>query len=772
MRMLRPKSDLFDDLPKADPLAKDPIANKEAKPGEKAVETLLPSIARQWLDSKDVGDTPADGEESDFDNKHWDEFLDGQSQQETSEAQTTRKTRLSKLEKKDPIRALFKEKFKNGDAPTVSPLAVVEAQDVNLKSEAGKELSAKGHGTSMERLRAVGLAVANRRAHNRGNTSSKPVFHSARAEGMSTADIPLPGTSAAIMGLRPSMSRYNVTTATAEADRLFSAREDLRHGSGVGDLRTAALDWDKAKRMLPGERFKLATQQTVVVETGLKYTPTFVPGVSSSMFHDLGVSGSADFTVGVDCHTSVEVVRGFRDQVAVTVSVKEKSTKPNQDREFKLGVGAFFDASIPEYAAQAFSKVAGQRVDDELRSMETRRKETDLTVTPLANKFNDHAATYYSRRKRDNDENIHLYEVVLDLSKPKAREAFDSLVGAGSDDKDRVIDFAALEGLSAEDGVNQVSNNIRHASRRGIEKTFSFFGLLGSRSAETHIRSENASATGTEIKRTVEETFATEKTSNVMGTQTQMTLLGRIKSVPQDDGSSHSGVGLGMRYHIDAERLSIAEAADLLAFAAESGSEPGRHQELDRLLHENNSLPSAKLLGFEVGPHTLGKTSCDVEFELNKGAVQQLLDTVSDDDSQQLLWDRLASAYARRHGLDTPPTWPNPRLTQDSIMGRIRRSLFTFSAEDDTFVAASNAILALKGAKNAESPVERAEKLRVAFGLLQNEMSLAGALVDIANQGEKSGVHVQVDLGQAQEAINSLDPHAIAADSDALPQES
>ena len=63
---------------------------------------------------------------------------------------------------------------------------------------------------------------------------------------------------------RGSFGRSEVKTAQIEADRFFHDRRDLRHGSGISDLETAPLSWQRAKGMRTGERYRIASERSTL----------------------------------------------------------------------------------------------------------------------------------------------------------------------------------------------------------------------------------------------------------------------------------------------------------------------------------------------------------------------------------------------------------------------------------------------------------------------------------------------------------------------------
>jgi len=703
----------FTRLPQGDPLADKPSKVKEQTPGAHAVNELLPKWMQEPVDTADDGQPRFPGLP---DGQQWEHLTDqgddADVDQDNPDAVRSAKARHGW------VKVLAEER--RAERPD-SPLTTLEDGQVRLNRTSSKVLR-DGGDSSLERLRSYGLELA-----KRVDSASNPVFNRSVAEGVAADDIPIPGTSFALMGIRGSFGREQVTTAKVEADRLFSDARDLRHGPGILDKETAPLNSRRARAMKPGERYRLSTERSVLAETGLKYTPILVPYLSSSMMHDLGFSGSVDFTVAVEGDTSIEITRGFGRKVAVCIQARDERSTPGKDRAFKASVGAFVDGSLAEYGSRMISKVAGKQVEEELESLEDKKRHMEQKVLPRTEAFNKVAAASVEQHSRDTAQSVGLYELVFDLGKPEARKIFDQMIGASKGE--RSFDLAAIAGLPADSGVELVHNRVRTASRKAVERTLGAFGYEAHR-AEVSEHAETKEGPEGEGKRTIEETRAVVRRTRKPSTKAESTALGRVKTVRDEaSGDTQTGVGFGWRYQLDDAHTSARELSEVLSFATAATGSSKATARLEALHRVSEALPRAKLLGMALGPRGVGETSFGFKVELNAEAVKGLFAMLEDDASAQPLWDRLARAYAEQKGLEEPPAWPVEGLHAEGVTAAVKRSFAGFKGSDAAFLVARNAVKLLEAARDAKDPVECARKLGEAFGLLHDELPLAGGLL-------------------------------------------
>ena len=102
---------------------------------------------------------------------------------------------------------------------------------------------------------------------------------------------------------------------------------------------------------------------------------------------------------------------------------------------------------------------------------------------------------------------------------------------------------------------------------------------------------------------------------------------------------------------------------------------------------------------------------------------------LEDDPSAQPLWDRMARAYAEQKGLDEPPAWPVESLQGDGFAAALKRGFAGVTGSDAAFLVARNAVDLIGEAREAKDPVECARLLGEAFGLLHDELPLAGGML-------------------------------------------
>lgn len=720
-KSIRKTADYFKKLPDADPMADKPTDNGRVEDGARAVKALLPGWATNPVDTADDGTktfpTLPDGE-------NWAHLVDTGDDNAEDEVDGEGKAGG----RRGWLKTLVAERSED---KVESPAAVIE--DAGIRMNKTKWHTVVDDWTDpKQRLRKVGLQLA-----TNAEGAAAPVFQRTKAEGMVANDYPLPGTSFAVMGVRGSFGRQEVATAKVEADRLFYDKKDTRHG-GVPDLRSAPLTANVARKMKPGERYKVTTERSVLAESGLKYTPTPLPGVTSSMFHDLGPSAAIDFTVAVEGETSIEVVRGFGTKVAVAISARDERATPGKDKTWRASLGAFVDGSLVEYVAQSFGKLASGNVEREVGKIEDRKREMDQKIMPYTDAANRYSAAAAQKRTKESTSQVTLYEVVFDLSNKNARKTFDKLIGARRT-VERSVDFSALANLPEDSGVQLVANNVKTASAKGIERTFSAFGF------EAHtaqVTEKSETRRGTEGKtRVLQEKHGLVRRTKKPGRTTNSTTIGRVKTV-KDTDEAKTGVGFGWRYSVDDAHTDVEALSELLGFAAFANDDPISQARLQRLHDTAAELPRRKLLGLPIGKRGIGETKAEFALELNVDAVKRLLTHFDDDAGRQELWGLLAAAYASRQHLEEVPKWPIPGLMGEGAMAAVKEKLFTFGDEASSFCVARTAMRVLEAAHEASDPVAASKMLAKSFDALRNDLHFAGALVQASRGADGTGTEV------------------------------
>lgn len=748
----RKTANYFKPLPQADPLASKPGREKSTQLGKNAIKSLLPQWANQPVDTSDDG-SPSYPKLPDDHN--WEHLLDSG---EGNDEQDGVKSAAKKQKGKGWVATLVSQ---NEAGKATSPQSVVTSDAIRMQRVETRTLNGEW-GDPLERLRKVGLELAK----NHKQVSS-PVFQRTKTEGMSANDYPLPGTSFALMGIRGSFGRQQVASAEVESDRIFLNKEDMRH-SGLPDLASAPLNAYRARSMKPGERYQVRSERSILAESGLKYTPIAIPGVSSSMIHDLGPSGQVDFTVAVESQTTMEVVRGFGSKVAVCVAARDERAEPGDDRKMQASIGAFFDGSLAEYLGKSFGKLAGDNVKEELQTLEERKQNVDLKVLPHTNRFNEVASATANQHKKNSKSEVTLYEVVFDLSKPKARKIYDQLVGGTEGQQ---VDFTALAQLPDDCGVELVSNHVQTASRKGLEKTFAAFGYEWWHKGEISEKSETRYGdddSGTKVR---SENHGIQRRSHIPGRAIESTTVARIKTVDKaDDGAPQTGVGFGWHYKIDKKNASIEDLAELLTFASVTNSDPTASAQIQQLYDNEAEIPRKKLLGIALGKRTVGQTTADFALELNVDAVTKLLSHLEDESTEKELWKSLAKAYATAENLDTVPNWPIEHLMGDDFQSKVRRNISLQGREENAFLTARTAVKVLRQAKEATDPVECAKKLGQSFDMLRNDLALAAGLIEASTPESGLGIELTFNIEGAENAKNAAKTRSGPA-SDSSPQE-
>jgi hypothetical protein len=742
-KSVRHTADYFKKLPDADPMADKPTESPSHAPGDNAVKALIPQWADKFETDEGVEKFPSLPE-----GDQWSHLADTNQNAEDADADGAPGT--ARGEEAGWVRSLLSDRAPD---KALGPAGVIEDDSIRMRRTTTKTLSEDGFSDPLQRLRKVGLQLA--KNHDGGKD---PAFLRTNTEGMAASDYPLPGTSFAVMGIRGSFGRQQVASAKVESDRLFMDRTDTKH-AGLPDLRSAPLTAYRARAMRPGERYKVSTERSILAESGIKYTPTPLPGVSSSMFHDLGPSGKVDFVVALEGETSIEVVRGFGSKVAVTISARDERVEPGKDRSWSASVGAYVDASLIEYAAQSFSKFASKEVENGLTKLEDRKRHMDQHIQPSVEKFNKGASAKFRKHNKTSTAQVTLYEVVFDLSNSKARKAFNTLVGGT---KSREVDFSSLADASEDNGVQIVSNNVRNASRTGIERTFRFFGFESQKSqvTESSETQHGIDGDGTRIRQ--------EKHGEIHRTKTptrsmESTTIGRVKTVwnPETD-EAKTGVGFGWRYAIEDTNASPDAIADLLAFASVASRDKSAQAKLQRLTDIAGALPRRKVLGLPIGGRGLGTTGAEFSVELNVDAVNRLLEKLDGGSLETQLWSDLASGYAKANNLEETPVWPVEKLNKDGALGAIRRKLTAFKDTDGAFLAARTALNVLREAREQSDPEAAAKVVGKAFSALRGELALAGALVASARGDDDTGVEIDFNISGAV-ALDTPEPGAAPA---------
>jgi hypothetical protein len=730
---IRKTANYFKPLPQADPLTSKPVEDKEAQLSENAIKSLLPEWANRPVDTSDDGSPNYPKLPDDH---NWEHLLDSN---ETEEADSAKDS--SRKEKAKGWVATLVSQQEAGKA--TSPQSVVSQDAVRMKRIETRTLSGEW-GDPMKRLRKVGLELAKNHKH-----VSSPVFQRTKTEGLATNDYPLPGTSFALMGIRGSFGRQQVASSEIESDRIFYDKADMRH-SGLPDLASAPLTAYRARSMKAGERFRIRSERSILAESGIKYTPIAIPGVTSSMVHDLGPSGQVEFTVAVESETSLEVVRGFGSKVAVCIAAQEDHSEPGDDHKIQTSVGAFIDGSLGEYISKAFGKMASSNVDEELKTLQERKQNMDSRILPHTEKFNKTASISANQHKKNTSGALTLYEVVFDLSKPKARKIYDQLVGGANGQQ---IDFTALAQLPDDCGVELVSNHVQTASRKGLERTFAAFGYEWWHKGKIAEKKETKYGdleTGTKV---LEENHGLVRRSSIPGRSIESTTVARVKTVNKsDEDKPTTGVGFGWRYKIDRKHASVSDLAQMLAFASVAGVDPQAKAQLQQLYEFEGEIPRKKLLGMAIGKRTVGETSAEFSLELNVDAVTTLLAHFDSAESEKELWVNLAKAYATNQNLDEAPAWPLEHLVGDGLRKTLSRNVLPHSTEENAFLTAQTAVEILRQAKEATDPIECAKKLGQTFDMLRNDLALASGLIEASRPEGGTGVELTFELKGAENA--------------------
>lgn len=728
----RPSADYFRALPQGDAFAKNPAAASEPPLGQRAAKRLLPA----WADGVDVRDDGKPTRPELPQGVNWRHLVDAD-----NTAERVSPAGHKKLRKRSWLQHLLSERVA-GHAD--SPLKILKesqhgrGNQVWLPEGTWDVLSPRARG-ELQKLRAAGRGVAQ---HYQG--AADPVYTRSQLSGVTAHDTPLPGTSLAVLGLRTSFGRQQVSTVDIEQDQLHANRDELRHGPGQIHPKDGPFSAQAARQMQPGERFHMRAERTVFAEAGLKYTATPIPGplpfsLAVGSIMDLGPSVAVNCQASIEAETTMEVVRGFGSSVAVAVKARDERANPGQDRSFRASLGAFFDGSIPEYFAQAFRRVGGKAIEEEAETLEEQKRHMDLQLMPHIEKLNRAADTHVARRSRASDSEVTLYEVVFDLANPQARQVYDRLLGA-ADDSERVMDFTALQGLPEQSGVEVVANNVRTASRRGIERTFAAFGLQAHKARVTETSETRSGDDGQQLAR--EQAHAVVRRTKVPGHQRESVSVGRVKTVESGTGEDpKTGVGFGWRLHIKDAHTDRDGLGELVQLARLVPTPDTGARKLQALHARAETLPRQKVLGVPVGQRQAGKTEATFALELNAHATHRLLEHLDGGAKEQALWDALARAYAERQGRKTPPQWP----LDDA--GAWRRVKHHVDGERPAYRVAANAVEALRAAKNADGPVACAKQLGEVFDLLRGDLHFAAAVVNVAaGDASPAGIDVSVDF--------------------------
>lgn len=724
-KRVRRSADYFTSLPKGDPLAKTPRqAAERSGQSRRAVNALVPGWAQEDGHDEDgdrVGPRLPDG-------KQWAHLADD----EPFEA--------DELEAKGPGKQSWLKTLvvDRDQSKADNPARVLEEDSVRL-DRLWTSSAEDGGRDPLERLRQVGLQLA---AEHEGARS--PRFQRANAEGVSASDYPLPGTSFALMGVRGSFGRQRVTSVEVEADRLFYDDNDLRH-AGKPDVKSAPLSAYRARKMKPGERYQVRAQRTILADAGVKYTPTMLPGVSSSMLHDLGPGVSTEVTVAVEGDTTLEIVRGFGSEVAVRIDAQDERVKPGRDNSWKAMVGLFVDGSLLEYGAENFKALAESNVKRELESLEDRRRLIDQKITPVTEQVNRRGAAFAEVRRRASEETVNLVEVTFDLSKPDARKAFNQLVGTNYRGA-RGIDFDSLAGLDPEAGVRVVRNNVTEASRTGVRRAFGAFGYETQQLRMVEKRETKKAAPGDAVT-IKEQHHALLRRTRGPSHEAVSTTIGRVKTVTDDaTGESRTGVGFGWQFEVGDAHASRDDLAQVLTVAAVTSGDPADAARLSALHTLADQQPRKKVLGLPLGKRGFGEAQAGFRVEMNAEAVRRLLGALETPEGKAALYRGMAEAFAMQHGLDAPPAWPVARLDADGVLGALGRNLLPLSSADNAFLEARAALRALEAAGAEDDPVASAKILAQAMAFLRHEIGMAAALVAAARGPDDApGVEVEID---------------------------
>lgn len=725
-KRVRRSADYFYKLPKGDPLAKAPKTSAESTGAtQRAVNALVPGWAQE--DAHDEEGDNARGPRLP-EGKQWAPLADeGDFEKDEIKAEGPGHQSW--------VKALVADRAK-GTAD--NPAQVIEEAGVRL--DRLWTSTAKDEANPLTRLRNVGLQLAE--AHE---GAKSPKFQRSHAEGVKATDYPLPGTSFALFGVRGSFGRQQVTSVEIEADRLFYDDNDLRH-AGKPDLKSAPLNAYRARKMKPGERYQVRAQQTILSDAGVKYTPTPLPGVTSSMVHDLGPGVSTEVTVAVEGDTTLEVVRGFASKVAVRINATDERVKPGGDSAYKAMVGLFVDGSLLEYGAENFKALAESNVKRELESLEDRRRLIDQKITPTTDKINRMGAAFIEGRKKTSSETVNLVEVVFDLAKPDARKAFNQLIGANYRGT-RGIDFNSLKDLDPDCGVELVRNNVTEASKVGVRRAF---GALGFETAKVRITEKRDTHKGPEGEGTTikSQAHALKRRTRTPNGETTSTTIGRVKSVTDDKTQeTRTGVGFGWQFELSHSHAAQKDLQQVLGFAAATEATPDASARLEALHAPDSAAPRRKIMGMPIGRRDFGATQSGFHVEMNAEAVARLLNRLDTPEGSAQLYQAMAQAFAAQHGLTEVPDWPKPRLDGDGVLQSLGRKLLPLSSSDNAFLEARSAVKALQEAQQAEDPVQSAQIIAQAMSFLRHELGMAGALIHAARgDGEEPGVEVVVQL--------------------------
>lgn len=721
-----PRKNPLKGLPSADPLADKPTSGKRTRLGDEATQSLLPS----WYHPKPASDTdPAENApttEALFDEKQWEEFVDRNPAKDAADESPLTGQQLG--QRKSVLEVLAEGQA--ADAPQVY------ANQTRRNVVDREDLPDVPHGTNLERLRAIGLRLAEERG------APEPSFQRARAEGLGAKDWPPPGSSFGMLGFRGSGGRSMQHSTRIEADRLYESKNDKRHGTSVGNLHSAPLKAELARQMMPGERYRIFADRATLVDSGAKYTIAPFGLLSSSPVHDVGPYAQAEAVTAVEGDAVIEVVGGTDQNVGVTVALGKERTEPlaqksrllrrmSKDGNVRIGAGLFLDGSLADLF---LSKLAEDQVAQQFEDINKRKSEIDLALTPHLegiNRATDASLQFAGKRA---EEQVTAYELKFDLKKEKAREIFDKIVGTG--DKPGIIDFSALEDLPEDSGVTVVANHVRNASRKGTERTLRLFGYESHKAnVSEHIDKVTESKRKGRIH-TVEKNEGLVRRRRRISNTTESTLVARIKSEHDEkQDKRRSGVGLGWRMTVDDTATSVDEVSGLLSFAAVADPDGKAPKQLEELRNMAGSLPRAKLLGLPIREKGIGRSKAELSVELNADATRRLLSHVKDPEKTQALWDRLAHAYAVRHQLDEAPPWPMERLNGDGWFDTFKRNFTAFGREADGFLLARQAVELLTKAAEAEDPQKQGQAIVQAFDVLSTDMYLAGALIDVARGG-------------------------------------
>lgn len=727
----------FKKLPQADPLNDKPSESSKRKLGEEAAEALLPG----WYQPEAAAEVPEggpDGEASLFDEKQWEEFVARQPKGDQGDPAGFESMNVSG--KKRSVLDVLAEKY-----PSESPQAI--ANETRRQVVYRGTLADVPHGTSLERLQAIGRRLAVRRG------AVDPAFETSKAVGLGSKDWPPPGTSFGLFGFRASGGRSMTTATEIEADRLYHDQEARRHGTSVGNLHSAPLTADLARRMEPGERYRIYGERVTFVDAGLKFTPTPFGLLSSSPFHDIGPYAQGEAISAVEGDAVTEVIGGPDQTVSVTVAVGRERARPlatdskmlrrlSKDGSVKIGVGAFIDGSVVDLF---FSKLAEEQVANELDDLQKRKTEIDLALTPHLEETNRRLdLASYEQKGQTADDTVTAYEMVFDLKNEQAREIYEQVVGTAAGKAKGAIDFTGIENLPEDCGVTVVANHVSTASRRGIDRTVRLFGWESQKGTVTEKIDEVTDSKKKGRTHSVQENHALVRRQRRLSRSTRSTLVARVKTHHEEKTDKRrSGVGFGWRFAIEDPRTSVDELSELLSFAAIADPHGKAPKKLEELRNKSAALPRAKWLGLSIGPRSAGRSKASLSVELSNKAVDRLLDHVRDPAKKQILWDRLAAAYQMRHGLEEAPDWPVASLDDDGWAGTLKRNLTAFGRADDAFLIARNGIKLLEEAAESEDPVRQGQAIVQAFDSLSTDLYLAGAFLGVA-RGDRDAPEMEL----------------------------